>query len=508
MPYLKFPPLVRAWGTRGARAVLAASAVLALAASSVSAQTPGFNAERFEPAAGASGGLRVERALVPEHLGFGVGLFVNYADDALVVRTAGGSLLSRPLSSNLSANLLASLALFDFAELALDLPVHLIYRGDALAVGGQPAPQLFGASAGIGDLRLVPKVAFRKRGDARLAFSYGFALPITLPTGDGQALRGAGGITVEPKLLLGLRGRRWGSFLNAGFRLRPDAGTTQLAGNEVTFGLGGSYAVLPKKDLLDALLELTGGRYLSPNRPGLGSFPLELLVGAALKPHPDWTVYLSGGPGFGSGLGAPDFRFVGGVRFSPSPTTDFRDADHDGVADAFDRCSRKPEDQDGFEDRDGCPDDDNDADGILDDNDECPDTPEGAQGNGDGCPDHPTVLLQEGQILIVGKVQFQVGSSKLLPFSEETLDRVAEVLKAHPELQTVHVDGHTDETGAPALNQSLSEQRAVQVRQGLVDRGIEAERLVARGFGASHPIAPNATRAGRAKNRRVEFTTH
>lgn len=474
---------------------------LALFAASAFAQTPGFNAERFEPAAGASGGLRVERALVPEHLGFGLGLFVNSADDALVVRSAGGSLLSRPVDSSLSANLLASIALFDFAELAVDLPLHLIYRGDALSLGGQQ----LASSAGVGDLRLVPKVAFRKK-----SFSYGFALPVTLPTGSGQAFRGAGGVTAEPKLLLGMRGLRWASFLNAGFRVRPDAGTTQLAGNEVTFGLGGSYALLPKRDLLDILVELTGGRYLSLNRPGLGSLPLELLVGAAVKPHPDWTVYASGGPGLGSGLGAPDFRFVGGVRFSPSPTTDFRDADHDGVADAYDRCPHQPEDRDGFEDRDGCPDDDNDADGILDDNDECPDTAEGAQGlgDGDGCPDHPMVLLGEGQIVIVGKVQFQSGSSKLLATSEETLGRVAEVLTAHPELSQVQVDGHTDETGAPGLNQSLSEQRAERVRQGLVDRGIEPTRLEARGFGASRPLAPNATRAGRAKNRRVEFTTH
>ena len=474
----------------------------ALVAGAARAQTPGFNAQRFEPAAGASGGFMVERALVPEHLGYSFGLFLNYADDPLVARGGDGSILSRPVDYAFTADLLASLALFDFAEIAVDLPVHLAYGGDPLDVGGQ----VFQAGGGIGDLRVIPKVAFSTRGRGKVNFAFGAAVPFTLPTGSGDALRGAGGVTAEPKLLFGLRGTRWGLALNGGFRLRPDADTTQLAGNEVTFGAGGSYAVLPRRDLFDVLVEVVGGKYLSPNRPDVGTLPLELFAGAALKPHPDWSVYLGGGPGLGDGLGSPDVRLIGGVRFSPNPTTDYRDSDNDGVADAFDRCPKRQEDQDGFADDDGCPEDDNDRDGVPDDDDECPDTPEGKNGDGDGCPDDPVVYFQNGKIVIVGKVQFMTGSSNLQPKSEKTLDRVAAVLKEHPEFKRAYVDGHTDETGSAGLNQGLSEQRAARVRQGLIERGVSPQRLSARGFGESRPLAPNTTKAGRAKNRRVEFT--
>ena len=65
--------------------------------------------------------------------------------------------------------------------------------------------------------------------------------------------------SLEPKLLLGLRGGRWGTFLNTGFRFRPDASTTQLAGHELTFGLGASFAVLPRRDVLDLMVEAPVG---------------------------------------------------------------------------------------------------------------------------------------------------------------------------------------------------------------------------------------------------------
>src|SRR4051812_25409541 len=97
-------------------------AVLAAAASEARAQQ-GFDGERLAPAAGAAGGLFVERPVVPFHLGYGFGFFLHFADDAVVVRNAAGVMTGVPLDGAVSADLLGSVGLFDFLELAVHLPV-------------------------------------------------------------------------------------------------------------------------------------------------------------------------------------------------------------------------------------------------------------------------------------------------------------------------------------------------------------------------------------------------
>jgi outer membrane protein OmpA-like peptidoglycan-associated protein len=81
---------------------------------------------------------------------------------------------------------------------------------------------------------------------------------------------------------------------------------------------------------------------------------------------------------------------VAGITVSPSFDPATRDADADGIPDASDKCVNEPEDKDGYQDSDGCPDTDNDADTILDKFDECPDNPEDVDGfeDKDGCPDN------------------------------------------------------------------------------------------------------------------------
>src|SRR3954464_6241580 len=97
------------------------------------AQLRGFEGERLAPAAGAAGGVFVERPVVPFHLGYGFGFFLHFADDAVVVRDAAGAVIGRPLDGAASADLLASLGLFDRLEIALHLPVRFYYAGDASA---------------------------------------------------------------------------------------------------------------------------------------------------------------------------------------------------------------------------------------------------------------------------------------------------------------------------------------------------------------------------------------
>jgi outer membrane protein OmpA-like peptidoglycan-associated protein len=111
-----------------------------------------------------------------------------------------------------------------------------------------------------------------------------------------------------------------------------------------------------------------------------------------------------------------------------------------------------------------------------------------------------------GQVLVEEVIHFDVAESTLRPESAPLLDEVAAVLLANPEIVRIEIAGHTDPIGGVAFNTELSRRRAKAVAEALVERGIAPERLVAKGYGPSRPIADNETVEGRAANRRVEFT--
>jgi outer membrane protein OmpA-like peptidoglycan-associated protein len=179
-----------------------------------------------------------------------------------------------------------------------------------------------------------------------------------------------------------------------------------------------------------------------------------------------------------------------------------QDSDNDGIADDKDKCPLKPEDFDGFQDEDGCPDLDNDLDGITDDVDKCPNESETYNGylDEDGCPDERPI---EEKFILQG-CNFETGSAAITPDSYALLDKVVKSLKAYPEVR-VEVAGHTDDVGKDDFNLGLSQRRAESVKQYLVNAGISADRIVAKGYGETSPIATNGTPAGRAENRRIEF---
>jgi OOP family OmpA-OmpF porin len=101
-------------------------------------------------------------------------------------------------------------------------------------------------------------------------------------------------------------------------------------------------------------------------------------------------------------------------------------------------------------------------------------------------------------------VNFETDSARLTTDSLRSLDRVARWLLEHAAAR-VEIGGHTDSTGDAELNFRLSEQRAEAVRAYLVAQGVDADRLLARGYGETLPIADNSVAEGRARNRRVEL---
>ena len=171
-----------------------------------------------------------------------------------------------------------------------------------------------------------------------------------------------------------------------------------------------------------------------------------------------------------------------------------KDSDGDGVYDGLDKCPDTP--KGATVDARGCP-KDSDMDGVYDGLDKCPDTPKDVEVDEHGCPKLPDLSELEG-------ILFRFDKSDVIPSPNPILDRAVELLSAYPSVK-VEIHGHTCNMGSEAYNMKLGMRRAEAVKKYLVDHGINAEMLIPKSFGETSPIAPNDTKEGRQKNRRIQF---
>jgi len=137
---------------------------------------------------------------------------------------------------------------------------------------------------------------------------------------------------------------------------------------------------------------------------------------------------------------------------------------------------------------------DSDGDGVPDSVDQCPGTLKGTTVDKTGCP---VKLVLKGQ-------HFQHNSAELTPNARIILDEVAQNLIAHPQKNDIEVQGHASSEGKESYNMRLSQRRAQSVADYLKSKGV-SNRLIAKGYGETQPIADNRTEEGRAQNRRVEL---
>ena len=111
---------------------------------------------------------------------------------------------------------------------------------------------------------------------------------------------------------------------------------------------------------------------------------------------------------------------------------------------------------------------------------------------------------QRGVMVTLRDMLFATGRAELQPGVRRSIERLAEVLRQHPE-RRVLIEGFADSTGGSAMNLRLSQRRAEAVRSALVRAGVAPQRLEVRAFGEEYPVADNATAEGRQQNRRVEL---
>lgn len=171
-----------------------------------------------------------------------------------------------------------------------------------------------------------------------------------------------------------------------------------------------------------------------------------------------------------------------------------KDSDGDGVADHLDKCPNTP--AGAKVDGSGC-ELDTDGDGVPDWKDKCPTVAGTVALN--GCPETKDSTMKN-----VDNIQFEFNSSVLATSSYATLDKISASLRANATMK-LQLDGHASEEGTDAYNMQLSLDRANAVKTYLVNSGVDAKSIIAKGYGETRPIASNATEAGRLANRRVEF---
>jgi outer membrane protein OmpA-like peptidoglycan-associated protein len=487
----------------------------------------GFDADPYRFAATLDGDFMVETAAV-QLAGSWRGELILQDAVGLIPWKSGNETVGYVIPNRFSATLQGAYSL-GWLELAVDLPIVLYQSSDldpltSLGIG-PPLAAPIGATE-LGDARVVGKLAIVSARHFPIGLSA--LLDLRIPTGSKESFTGDGFMAIPGGVVSAQFGRTR-LDLQLGYVFRNPGQFLQLVVQDAfTYGLGAAVELPPVWEFRSwrAIADLSGqiprGFTTSSDRY---SAPLDGRIGVRAFFREHLGAELGIGTGLGTAaFGRETFRAFAGLRWDVTRA----DRDGDGVPDDEDRCPDQPgpkeqqgcpgegdRDGDGVPDsQDRCPDvkgpkelegcPDTDGDGIPDIDDKCPTVPGPAQN--DGCPGEAVVEIETERLSLKDAINFDTGQDTIRPESKRILDEIAAVLKAHPEIKRIRVEGHTDNVGGQAYNMDLSERRARAVVTALLSRGIARDRLTSAGYGFGRPVATNATALGRAKNRRVEFT--
>jgi OmpA-OmpF porin, OOP family len=537
----------------------ATSIALLGAASPALAQSSGLALDRFDPAPAGDRMFGVPSPYAAGPLTPHIMLLGDYAHNPLVLRSEpSNERVGAVVGDQLYLNLDAGLSLWNRLLVDVDVPVALLQSGDSPNAAGQAfsSPN----SVQFGDLRLGARV--RLVGEYHDPFQIAVGGNVWAPTGAKDSFVSSGQVRGLPQLILGGRVVErlvWSAAGGPELERRTTFANIEQ-GSMFKWGAGFGILLLENRHLQIGP-EVSGDVAFHDVQKRTTN--AEALLDVRYRIVDDIEVAAGAGPGLTSGVGTPDVRALLSLAYTPEqklkreppvveppvdPCADKtregcappppKDTDGDGIIDTEDACPEVkgvatddpktngcPADRDGdgiVDTEDACPDEkgiadpdpkkngcpppkDTDGDGILDPDDACPNEKGVADPDPkkNGCP--KSVRVSESEILILDQVQFDTGKAVIKKVSDDLLDQVANVLREHPEITKVEVQGHTDDRGYRALNDTLSQARASAVMKAMIQRGIAADRLTAKGYGQNRPLVENTTEEGRQKNRRVQF---
>jgi OOP family OmpA-OmpF porin len=374
----------------GAVATSSAALVLLLAprasAQSAPPYDPAIDLQLFEYAIGPKTFLSVSDADTGAAGHLAVDAMVTYLTKPLTIWNVSDdgeeitSERTNVVESILAGELSASYGINDDLQVGAALPLVFSMTGDGLdpsmASGTMDGLQI----SGLGDLRAELKYRLVQSGGFRLAAIGGLSVPTSYGSGGNEFI---GDDLPTGRLRAAAQ---WSSGVvslgtNVGVLLRkPRDIYASTVGQQLLWGVAGAVRFTDRFSLVAEGFGRTGLPEISVD----GS-PIEVGGGARILATKAIAVVLGGGGGVVRGIGSPELRFFVSLGYAP----DSRDSDGDGIPNSSDRCPLVAEDKDGFQDSDGCADDDNDGDRREDAIDKCVSEPEDLDGfeDEDGCPE-------------------------------------------------------------------------------------------------------------------------
>jgi len=444
-----------------------------------------FSVNHFQPSPGPVTFFNVEAPELGDDLKPFVGLTLAYMHKPFVIfncdvdDNCGEEVGAyRPVNAVENLMVMDVLASFNFLKrlgVGLALPFNVWQRGDTFEVvtngdtGGQwlAKDHTYTNIFVMGDLRLHLKVRIvgkEGKDGPMLSASVIPTLPIAAWAGWGDGYAGDGFMTITaPRLLFGYRVGAFRSAINIGvlWREKSEFFSAQT-GHSLTYGAALGYSIIPEVEIL---AEIYGSKsFVSENFSDMESSPLLFLGGGRFRAK-DFVFSVAGGGGIISGIGVPQFQVIAGAGWAPMEEkkkeekfeiTEW-DVDGDGIDNDADECKDQPEDLDGFQDEDGCPDTDNDNDGTPDGYDSCPNEPEDKDGfrDDDGCPDldHDEDGIKEPNDKCPDKAEDFDGfeDEDGCPEDDNDKDDLADAQDDCPD-HAEDVDSFQDEDGCPDLD--------------------------------------------------------
>jgi outer membrane protein OmpA-like peptidoglycan-associated protein len=359
--------------TMNLRRPLSVSATAAVLAASALAHAEGIPLNRFDPAPAGDRMFGVASPTVAGDALLRASILFDYAHQPLVFHsTAEDQNVGALVKHQLYLHFNASLALWNRVGLNVVMPLALIQSGSDPTVSGQRFESPDHAQAG--DLRLGLRL--RLLGDPDALFQIGLGGYVWVPTAPSGQYVGDGNVRGMPQLLLGGSAGRivWSFAMGPQFRATQTFGGV-TAGTQWSAGAGLGYFVDSSRRLQVGPELYTAFTLVNEDASANDTLKrasnVEVLADARYRILDDWEVGAGVGPGFGSGLGTPDFRAVAMLGYHPEPKRAPGDRDGDLIPDDRDACPDvKGAPNDDLR-KHGCP-PDRDDDGIVDDKDACP----------------------------------------------------------------------------------------------------------------------------------------